>query len=130
MVPSGSCASMIAHHFKKLFADDPELPAETRRLLAHVKGLTLREMDAAEECSGFGGAFSVKFAEVCPVKIDPPKLLLDLRSEITELFSILPRPDQKTSSMVLITGPSRTANIEQILIRRVHGPGEVRVVVV
>ena len=35
-----------------------------RRLLAHVRGLELREMDAAEECCGFGGTFSVKFPEV------------------------------------------------------------------
>ena len=32
-----------------------------RRLLSHVQGLELREMDAAEECCGFGGTFSVKF---------------------------------------------------------------------
>jgi L-lactate dehydrogenase complex protein LldE len=35
-----------------------------RRLLAKVRGLTLREMEAAEECCGFGGTFSVKFPEV------------------------------------------------------------------
>ena len=35
-----------------------------RRLLSKVKGLTLREMDAAKECCGFGGTFSVKFAEI------------------------------------------------------------------
>jgi len=35
-----------------------------RRLLAKVTGLDLREMDAAEECCGFGGTFSVKFPEV------------------------------------------------------------------
>ena len=35
-----------------------------RRLLSHVNGLELREMDAAEECCGFGGTFSVKFPEV------------------------------------------------------------------
>lgn len=113
VVPSGSCASMIAHHFEELFAGRPELLAEARRLaprvwefskfllevaqvedvgahfdgvvtfhdschglralkikegprrlLANVKGLTLREMDAAEECCGFGGTFSVKFAGI------------------------------------------------------------------
>lgn len=32
-----------------------------RRLLSKVRGLTLVEMDAAEECCGFGGTFSVKF---------------------------------------------------------------------
>jgi L-lactate dehydrogenase complex protein LldE len=35
-----------------------------RRLLANVRGLTLKEMHAAEECCGFGGTFSVKFPEV------------------------------------------------------------------
>jgi L-lactate dehydrogenase complex protein LldE len=113
VVPSGSCASMMAHPFEELFAGDPELLAEARRLaprvwefsrfllevagvedvgaryegvvtfhdschglralkikagprrlLAHVQGLTLREMDAAEECCGFGGTFAVKFAAV------------------------------------------------------------------
>src|ERR1035438_5879673 len=35
-----------------------------RRLLAHVKGLTLREMAPAAECCGFGGTFAVNFAEL------------------------------------------------------------------
>jgi L-lactate dehydrogenase complex protein LldE len=35
-----------------------------RRLLRAVRGLELREMDACEECCGFGGTFSVKFGEV------------------------------------------------------------------
>jgi L-lactate dehydrogenase complex protein LldE len=113
VVPSGSCAAMITHHFEELFASDPDRLAETRRLaarvwefskflievagaedvgarydgtvtfhdschglrtlkikdgprklLSHVKGLTLKEMDAAEECCGFGGTFSVKFAPI------------------------------------------------------------------
>lgn len=113
LVASGSCTSMISHHFADLFAkDSPEMaevhkmhsrvwefsrfltdvakvdnvgarfPAVAtyhdschalrelkikdgpRRLLANVQGLELREMDAAEECCGFGGTFSVKFPEV------------------------------------------------------------------
>lgn len=35
-----------------------------RRLLAHVRGLELREMQPAAECCGFGGTFAVKFAEL------------------------------------------------------------------
>jgi L-lactate dehydrogenase complex protein LldE len=113
VVPSGSCTSMIVHHFHELFEKDKEnlRAAESmaprvwefsrfllevahvddvgarlddvvtfhdschalrefgikdgpRLLLSHVRGLQLREMDAAEECCGFGGTFSVKFPEV------------------------------------------------------------------
>ena len=113
VVPSGSCTSMITHHFDDIFAEEPKLQEEARRmaprvwefsrfllevakvedvgarfdgvvtyhdschalrelhihdgprrLLAKVRGLELREMDAAEECCGFGGTFSVKFPEV------------------------------------------------------------------
>ncbi len=113
VVPSGSCTSMIAHHFHDLFPADPQAMAAAdaltprvwefsrfllevarvddvgarfedvvtyhdschalrefgikdgpRRLLANVRGLELREMDAAEECCGFGGTFSVKLPEI------------------------------------------------------------------
>jgi len=113
VVPSGSCTSMITHHFAELFPKEPatleaahamepkvwefskfllevanvedvgarfedvvtyhdschalrELGVKDgpRRLLSKVRGLELREMDKAEECCGFGGTFSVKFADV------------------------------------------------------------------
>lgn len=53
-----------------------------------------------------------------------------LVTSLDELLSMLPNPAEQSSSMVLITGPSRTADIEQILVRGVHGPGEIHVVLV
>ena len=113
VVPSGSCTSMITHHFDDVFGQEPKLREQARslaprvwefsrflievakvedvgarfdgpvtyhdschalrelrikdgprRLLANVRGLELREMEAAEECCGFGGTFSVKFPQV------------------------------------------------------------------
>ena len=113
VVPSGSCATMISHHFAELFPKEPKsleaalalaprvhefssflldvagvddvgarleevvtyhdschalrelkIKEGPRRLLSKVKGLTLREMEIAEECCGFGGTFSVKFPEI------------------------------------------------------------------
>jgi L-lactate dehydrogenase complex protein LldE len=38
--------------------------AQPRALLAGMPGLTLREMQEAETCCGFGGAFALKFGEI------------------------------------------------------------------
>jgi L-lactate dehydrogenase complex protein LldE len=103
VVATGSCTSMISHHFHDLGVIAPARVYEfstfltdvakredfgakfdgivtyhdschalrdlhvkdgPRRLLRNVRGLELREMDACEECCGFGGTFSVKFAGV------------------------------------------------------------------
>jgi L-lactate utilization protein LutC len=49
---------------------------------------------------------------------------------LDELLTLVRDPASVTSSMVLITGPSRTADIEQILVRGVHGPGQLAVWIV
>jgi hypothetical protein len=49
---------------------------------------------------------------------------------LDELFLKLPNPAAQSSSMVLTTGPSRTADIEMRLVRGVHGPGELHVIIV
>ncbi len=74
-------------------------------------------------------------AEARLVSLLPPVHMAIVPAEriltgLDELFSLHPLPASETSSMVLITGPSRTADIEQILVRGVHGPGEIHVVVV
>ncbi len=53
-----------------------------------------------------------------------------LLTGLDELLTVLANPADQSSAMVLITGPSRTADIEQILVRGVHGPGEIHVVLV
>ena len=49
---------------------------------------------------------------------------------LDELLTKVPMPADQTSSLVLITGPSRTADIEQILVRGVHGPGAIYALIV
>jgi L-lactate dehydrogenase complex protein LldG len=49
---------------------------------------------------------------------------------LDELLSRVPNPSVQSSAMVLITGPSRTADIEMRLVRGVHGPGEIVVMIV
>lgn len=61
------------------------------------------------------------------IAIFPRERLLD---NLDEFLTLSPRPTGISSATVLITGPSRTGDIEQILVRGVHGPGEIYVVIV
>jgi len=110
--PSGSCVTMVRHHYPRLFDDDPWLQrarqvaaktyelteylvdvlgvedlgarydgtityhdschllrylrvkAQPRKLLSKVSGAELIEMYDSDRCCGFGGSFSVKYADI------------------------------------------------------------------
>ena len=108
-------------------------------------GAQLRELSASAACGITGADYALADTgtlvmlasphEARLISLLPPVHIAIVEHErlltgLDELLTILPRPAEQTSSMVLITGPSRTADIEQILVRGVHGPGEIHVVVV
>jgi len=59
--------------------------------------------------------------EVLDVQLPEERIVLDLESLFALLRSDIP------SAVTIVTGPSRTADIEQTLVVGVHGPREVRV---
>lgn len=69
------------------------------------------------------------------ISLLPPEHIAVVRKEklltcLDELFEVVPNPAVLSSSLVIITGSSRTADIEQILIKGVHGPRMIHVVLV
>jgi L-lactate dehydrogenase complex protein LldG len=110
-----------------------------------TNGVQLRELSATVSCGITGADYALADTGTLVMLASPQEARLisllppvhiaivehtRLLTGLDELLTILPYPAQQTSSMVLITGPSRTADIEQILVRGVHGPGEIHVVVV
>lgn len=60
----GTHAGSVTYHDSCSGLRGLGIKAQPRALLAKLKGIELVEMNASEECCGFGGSFSVKFGEV------------------------------------------------------------------
>ncbi len=58
------CDKVVTYHDSCHALRELKIKDGPRRLLSNVGGLTLEEMDIPEECCGFGGTFSVKFADI------------------------------------------------------------------
>jgi L-lactate dehydrogenase complex protein LldE len=89
-----------------------------RRLLARVRGLELREMQPAAECCGFGGTFSVKFAELsgamARAKVDAITAL-----GVTTVISLDPSCLMQIQGALARAGlPIRTLHLAEVLASR------------
>jgi L-lactate dehydrogenase complex protein LldE len=62
--PPGGFRGSITYHDSCAGLRSLGIKSQPRQLLSRMPGLELKEMEAAEECCGFGGTFSVKFGEV------------------------------------------------------------------
>lgn len=60
----GSYAGEITYHDSCAGLRSLGIKDQPRQLLASLPGVTLKEMNGAEECCGFGGTFSVKYGDV------------------------------------------------------------------
>lgn len=74
-------------------------------------------------------------SEARMISLLEPEHIVVLRRErilddVDALFETVPLPAERSSSMVFISGPSRTGDIELTLVRGVHGPRELYVIIV
>ncbi len=57
-------AAKATYHDSCAALRECKIKTEPRKLLSHVKGLELKEMNDVESCCGFGGTFAVKFEAI------------------------------------------------------------------
>lgn len=128
--------ALAAAGVDRLDAFVPAEPAQRRARLAELEraavGLTGAQAGLAD--SGtlvlFSGPARPRLASLLP----PVHIAVVAKSTIyatmAELFSSQPNLVREGSNLVFITGPSRSADIEQTLTLGVHGPRQVHVVLV
>ena len=118
-------------------AGDASLRAFADATLAASVGITGVEFALAETgslviTSWTEGAQLVSLAPPVHVALYRRNQLVASLDEVLERLAVVSHPGQALPgrSVVFITGTSRTADIEQILIRGVHGPGELHAILV
>lgn len=92
VVPSGSCAAMVRHHYPALFADDPELGRQARDLADRTWELVsfLADVLKVESVPGTG-AGKVTYHDSCSglrelgIKDQPRRLLAQAGAELAEM---------------------------------------------
>jgi L-lactate dehydrogenase complex protein LldE len=60
----GTFDGTITYHDSCAGLRELDVKRQPRELLARVPGLTLREMEQAEQCCGFGGTFAIKMGDI------------------------------------------------------------------
>lgn len=89
-----------------------------RRLLAHVRGLELRELQPSGECCGFGGTFSVKFAELSGAMVRT-KIDAITRLGVKTVISLDPSCLMQIQGALSRAGlPIRTLHLAEVLASR------------
>jgi L-lactate dehydrogenase complex protein LldG len=116
---------------RSVYSTHPLIASSTSDVSAAEVGVT----GAAYALADTGSLVMLSSGEERLASLLPPVHISVLKREqilttLDELFTLLPQPANQNASMVVITGPSRTADIEQILVRGVHGPGELHVVLI
>jgi len=117
--------------------EDVSLRDFAKATFAATVGITgvdfaLAETGSLVVTSGTEGAQLASLAPPVHVALYRRSQLVASLDEVLERLSVALAPEQAAPgrSVVFITGTSRTADIEQILIRGVHGPGEVHAILV
>lgn len=112
--------------------DPAELKAVAARAGAGVTGadFAVAETGTLTLMSGPGRARSVSLLPPLHIAIVRRERLLPNQAALCRELVNLAAVGATPSSINLVTGPSRTADIEHILVRKVHGPGELLVILV
>ncbi len=132
-----------------LLTREPDIPASVARAVSEVGRLEwwpdARDVAADADVGVTGALWAVAETGTvlvssaspggrAPSLLPPVHVSFVARSRlldtVAELFARIAEMRNRPSNLVLVTGPSKSGDIENVLVRRVHGPGETHVVMV